>query len=385
VKAMNQYFELSIIFIARIILKLFYIFPIEKRKVIFISYAGRQFSCNPKYIFEYILDHYGDANRYIWCLNNYSLLPDKYKIKHVKTVSYLSLRYIYHIMTAGCIIQNNPPEPIFPLRKKQIFVNAFHGGGAYKIGSILVKKREYSLKVKRNIRGRMTNYVISSCEKFSSIFPSIFSVSHSKFLSIGMPRNDIFFKDISEIRKKVIDYYHLNENYKVVLYAPTYRGDHRSPDYFYAYLNIDELLQGLKKRFGHDFIVMYRGHHDYKMDEFADIISATEYPDMQELLCAADILITDYSSCMWDFSFTHKPCFLYTPDLEKYRKECGFWTQPEEWPFSIAQTNNELIENILSFDNDSYITKVEKHHQDLGSYESGDAAEKLCNYLFPKT
>jgi CDP-glycerol glycerophosphotransferase len=333
-----------------------------------------------------MVKHYDNKYEYIWCLNKNDLLPERYK--NITVVKYLSLKYMYHIMTAGFIVENNPPEPIFPKRQNQVIINTTHGAGGGKkggVGSLTTKKREFSLRIKRKIRAQMTNFVISSCKQSTHDYVHVFCIPEKKFLLIGMPRNDIFFIDTAQIKQKILDYYHIKENHKIVLYAPTYRGDPRSPDRFYTDLNMGELLQGLRKKFGYDFTVLYRGHHDYKTDEFTGIISATEYPDMQELLCTADILITDYSSCMWDFSFTYKPCFLYTPDLEKYRKECGFWTQPEEWPFPIAKTNEDLIRNILSFDNDSYITKVKKHHKDLGSYETGNAAENLYNYLFSKT
>lgn len=103
---------------------------------------------------------------------------------------------------------------------------------------------------------------------------------------------------------------------------------------------------------------------------------------MQELLCAADILITDYSSSIWDFSFTYRPCFLYAPDLAKYEAESGFFVPIEDWPFPLAETNEELIENIKNFDSKKYIEDVKKHHRDLGSYETGHATERFCKLLF---
>jgi CDP-glycerol glycerophosphotransferase len=112
------------------------------------------------------------------------------------------------------------------------------------------------------------------------------------------------------------------------------------------------------------------------------VIDVSDYPDMQDLLCAVDVLITDYSSSIWDFSFTHKPCFLYAPDLEEYKSNRDFYTPIEEWPFPLAKTNQELIENIKNFDSKEYIGKVNKHHKELGSYETGHATEHFCKLLF---
>jgi CDP-glycerol glycerophosphotransferase len=125
-------------------------------------------------------------------------------------------------------------------------------------------------------------------------------------------------------------------------------------------------------------------HYIYRSENNVSktVISVSDYPDMQELLCATDVLITDYSSCMWDFSFTYKPCFLYAPDLEEYKEARSFYTQPKEWPFSIAESNEQFIENIKNFDKETYEQAVKRHHYNLGSYETGTATEQLCNILF---
>jgi CDP-glycerol glycerophosphotransferase len=102
---------------------------------------------------------------------------------------------------------------------------------------------------------------------------------------------------------------------------------------------------------------------------------------MQELLCAADILITDYSSSMWDFSLTFKPCFIYAPDLAKYQAEQGFYIPLEQLPFPIAETNEQLAHNIRTFDPEKYKQAVKQYHSDLGSHETGTAREQFCKIL----
>ena len=111
------------------------------------------------------------------------------------------------------------------------------------------------------------------------------------------------------------------------------------------------------------------------------MINVSGYADMQELICAADVLITDYSSSVWDFSLTGKPCFIYANDLSAYKEERNFYTPIEEWPFALAETNEELHENILNFDPEVYKHKVEEHHKELGSYETGHACEALYELL----
>jgi CDP-glycerol glycerophosphotransferase len=336
-----------------------------------------------------MIGHYGSKYEYIWCLNNKGLLPEEYQKTEVRIAKYLSLNYIYCVMTAGFIIDNcGGLDVCFSARKGQMIVNTWHGGGAYKTNtgdSNDYIKRIKSSQVKLNIKAKTMRSIISSCEKFTSFTSKDSRCPENRFLPIGMPRNDIFFSGTDFAKTKVFNYYNLAKNKKMVLYAPTFRGDHREPENIEFSIGIEELLKALKIRFGAAFSFFYRSHFLLgagKDDGKYHIISASDYSDMQELLCAADVLITDYSSSIWDFSFTYKPCFLYVPDLEEYKFNRNFYTPIEEWPFPLAETNQELIENIKNFDDIEYIKNVKKHHEDLGSYETGHATERFCGLLF---
>jgi CDP-glycerol glycerophosphotransferase len=297
---------------------------------------------------------------------------------------------LFHTFTAGYIINNAAVKPYLPFRKSQIIVNTWHGGGAYKTVFVDVpayKKNIISMKAARKKTSMMVKYVISSCEKFTTVSSKVWAIPATKFLPIGMPRNDILFNIPDFVIRKIKDYFKLDDDKKIVLYAPTYRGNYRNADIMAFSLEVSSLLQSLNKRFKDNYLVLYRSHI-YNKDKSGlnkNIVSASDYHDIQELLCAADILITDYSSSIWDFSFTFKPCFIYAPDLKKYQVEQGFYTPIEDWPFPLAETNEQLIENIIKFDEEKYKQAVKRHHADLGSYEKGTACEQLCYFLFEKS
>ena len=109
--------------------------------------------------------------------------------------------------------------------------------------------------------------------------------------------------------------------------------------------------------------------------------NATDYPDMQDLLQCADVLLTDYSSCMWDFSLMHKPCFLYARDIAEYRGERDFYTPIDSWPFPLADDNDSLEQVISDFDEGQYRTDVDRHHTELGSTESGTATAQCVQRI----
>ena len=150
-------------------------------------------------------------------------------------------------------------------------------------------------------------------------------------------------------------------------------------------MDFARLKAALEARFGGEWVILLRMHYylaDRAMAAAADYLrNATEYPDMQDLLLCADVLLTDYSSCMWDFSLMEKPCFLYARDIAEYRGERNFYTPIEGWPFPLASDNGELARAIADFDEAAYRTAVHRHHKELGSTESGTAAQQCVDRI----
>ncbi len=199
-----------------------------------------------------------------------------------------------------------------------------------------------------------------------------------------MPRNDLFFdeKKMIDRRNFVRNIYGVQENDFVILYAPTFRGDVQHGS-FKNLLDIKRIKLVFEKRFSKTVKIMFRGHHYLKnMPNSSDFdFDVSDYPDMQELICGVDSLITDYSSSMWDFSFTYRPCFLFTPDLKTYSLDRSFYTTINEWGFSFAETNSDLIKNISLFNETEYIKNIKNMHRKFGSFESGNACQKLTEHL----
>ena len=112
------------------------------------------------------------------------------------------------------------------------------------------------------------------------------------------------------------------------------------------------------------------------------ILIVEDDPDIQELLCVADILITDYSSCSFDMLIAKKICILYIPDVEEYmRRERKLYFNFEELPFPKVKTKKELIEKINNLDDKIYLNKVEKFEEKIGLYENGQAAKEVVKKI----
>ena len=160
----------------------------------------------------------------------------------------------------------------------------------------------------------------------------------------------------------------------------TYRESKAASDYLF---DCKAIQSALSEKFGGNWFILFRTHYFVmnQLNNAANYIDASNYPDMQELLYAADVLITDYSSSMWDFSLTRRPCFLYATDLNYYDLDRGFYSDIHTWPYPLAESNSALIKNIKQFNNDQYQKNIQKHWDALGSYESGHACETVANYI----
>ena len=111
------------------------------------------------------------------------------------------------------------------------------------------------------------------------------------------------------------------------------------------------------------------------------IINASSYDDIQELFAASDVLITDYSDCMFEFSLMRKPVFLYTPDLESYTKSRDFYRDFKSLPYPMADTNDNLRTLILDFDNKTYDDSLTIFFEEIGVLENGTASKSVVDYI----
>lgn len=372
----KEYLKAVVTTAMRCLLRIFYLIPLKKR-IVFEAFSGKQITCNPYYIYCYMQKQYPNYE-YIWCYN-------KKGEKTIHCVPKNSFKYIYYLLTSAVYITNDTIPQYIPFRKKQMVINTWHGGGSYKrVGTELGEKCNWYNRLNLKRTSQSTTYFLSSSEVFTEAAPKSFLIPSEKILPIGMPRNDIFFnqQQMEEANRKVRSLYNIPVESFIVLYAPTFRATDFIPQ-----PDFTSITKAIKKRFKTKHVYfLLRAHHRMcslytdKQKESC-IINVSSYPYMQELLCTADILISDYSSCIWDYSFTFKPCILYVPDLSQYQSDRDFHKPIETWGFPIAQTNEEIINIIQNFDNPSFKKNMENHHSTLKSYEKGKATKLISQQI----
>lgn len=366
----------------RHILQMLFFLPVRKNRVLLSAHNGLEYYCNPKYISEYLVVHGGKDLEIIWGFNH----PENYRqIPGIKAVRFNSLTWIYYTATSSVLITNFFWPQTQPKRKGQLFISTWHGGGAYKrVGGGALYVQSDLERRGRHEKIQKVDLFLSSSRAFTEYAIRQDYRYRGEVLPCGMPRNDLFFHQEKReaAARRVRD--KLGITGYIAVYAPTFRGkDWRGGYRVCAPFPYQAVLSSLRQRFGEPAVILKRAHPGGDMADSTEenVLDVTAYPDMQELLCAADMLITDYSSSMWDFALLGRPCLLYVPDLEEYATQRGLCTPPEEWPGFVCRNEKELLAAISSLDEQACAEKAARHLQALGSYETGTATEQVCERI----
>ena len=369
-----------------IILRFFYLFPVKKNRVLFMSFEAKKYSCNPRRISEYIAKNYPGEFEIIWAIKDAESFEWLKDWGCTKVVEAYSAKFYRYALTSKVFVYNMRIPAMIPFRKSQLTMGTGHGVGAYKkllLDNPNIHNADRKIQA---LSASHTNILVSSCKYYTEYVVRGAFAHTGECIECGMPRNDELVNNHdSKMSDYIHKYYGIPKEHKIILYAPTYRKGKRNEATDYN-LDVRGIAEAAKKRFGGDWTILYRMHYFIKKRLPADcngqnIVDVTDYYDMQDLLLAADILITDYSSSVWDYSLLKRPCFLYTTDLDEYLENQGFYVDVRDWPFPLAKDNEALVDNIILFDEEDYLKAVHKHHTDLGSFDNGTATKTLADRI----
>lgn len=361
--------------------------PVKKDLVVCWSYDFKQYSCNPKALTEYILKHHPEYE-VIWVFRkkiDISSIEGK-----VKCVRFRTLEYQKVINTAEFIVTNCRTDPFSYYWKKrdgQKYIMQWHGGVALKkVEKDAESKLGYKYLTKAKNDSKACDLMISGSGNQTDLIRSAFWYD-KEILERGTPRNDIFFN--TELHKKlkaeVCEALGIPQESKLVLYAPTFRKPITIEPYR---IDWTEATEAFKKLFNSENVtIMLRLHPNLigRVDTSSlinapSVVDMTRYHDMQELLCISDVLITDYSSSMFDYSLLKRPCILYAVDLEAYDR--GYYHKFSELPYPIARSQKELMDIIESFDSHAYEESLEDFMQNtIRIYEKGEASKAQVEWM----
>jgi len=359
-------------------------FPIEDA-VLLSSFDGKQFSDSPKAIL-------GELQRRDLQLSYYCTAAKGLEIDTpgAKTVQFGSRIYIELLARARYVVTNSHLPPFVKRRKRQVIVQTWHGTPLKKLVNDVHRSDLVWRALIKNVAKEVPAWsVLVSPNSFSTAaFRSAFGYS-GKVLESGYPRNDYLYrKDKREITAKVREELDLPPNRKIILYAPTFRENKRYGPGRYAYDSpID--FTALKRALSEEYVLLVRNHY-YVVDGVPGagdgfVWDVSQYPNLEELLVAADILITDYSSLMFDYAHLGRPMLFFTYDLAEYRDNLrGFYFDFEhEAPGPLIGDTPELVQAIKNIDVviAAYRDRFDRFREKFTELDDGNAAERVVDEM----
>ena len=353
------------------------VFPLSHNKVMIFNYDGKGFGDNGKYIAQQLIKRNPNV-RVIWPVKGKC---NNKKIANVSFIRYRSLAFFYHLATSRCWVSNYRMPLYVRKRKGQLYVQTWHGCVALK-------------RIEKDAEELLGNWYVDQAMHDSQLIDVM--ISNGSFCTrmyknafwydgvikeYGSPRLKPLFIDNSNLKKIISRDYHFSNEKKVVLYAPTFRDDHDLSIYD---IDVKRIEMQLKRSFGGDWVVLFRLHPSLAGNVTVQRdcgIDVSDYPDMYELLAISDVLITDYSSTMFEFGYQSKTVLLYMPDMDKYIKDRNFYFDIKDLPYPMSTSQDELIELIKRFDKSEYDVKVKEFNESLGIKEDGKASERVSSMI----
>ena len=249
-------------------------------------------------------------------------------------------------------------------KKKTVYLNTWHGTGPKKGGNAVKHRKDYDFS--------RVDIFCCDGEYTHKIFSKWWNVQEDSIFWCGRPREDELVAYTDNDRTQIRYNLKIPSNKKMILYMPTGRESGSKV------LNYSVWQEALEK----NYVLFVRAHHlslddVLKKGEGSFLIDATSYPNINELYCAADILISDYSSAFFDFGLLNKPMYCYAYDYEQYRDEYGLFMDLEkEFPNGIKRTEQEVIDAIIKMDYEAECNKISSYVKQYVAHP--ESATKCC-------
>lgn len=354
---------------------------IEKNKVFFISDVRENIEGNFEYIWKY-LDEY-KYNKVVY------LKGDRRNNGGILSFN----RMIYDFTTSEVILLEDyfRYTSFVRLKKEQELCQLWHACGAYKKFGYSRLNGNENIKIHQGYK-KYTK-VITSAEAIRENYAEAFGISIEKTKATGVPRTDVFFDEQCKAEKcaKFYEEYPELKNKKIILFAPTYRGK-RAEDASYEFgeIEFESLYQQLKE----EYVIIFKWHpalynnlkrkHILVYDEskYKDFFyDMSEKREVNDLLFVADILVTDYSSVIFDYALLNKPIIYFMYDIEQYEGGRGLYYELEEYLYGpIVKTTNDLIMAIKEEKN--FKIERQKFRDKFMSACDGCATERVCQWIW---
>lgn len=373
----NQLIKNIYVFLGSVFFKfLSFFISTNSNLVLFVPNTGSTFSGSPRDIYEF-MQMQNDFREYecLWAFNEPKFMSEKFGLNTVKLDS---ITYFIATLKAKYWIADINVERGLKYKKKEtIFLNTWHGVALKKIGNDDSKSAKYDYSD--------ITYLCVSGSHDKKVFRSALKASDKSFLECGMPRNDRLFKVSEQERLELRKKFNIPPEKKVISYIPTWRDSHDNGKTFS--LEIKANFKMWEEVLGDEFVLLFRAHHrttSLMNIEFTDFLrDYSNYPDLNDILIVSDVLITDYSSVVFDYSILGKPFVCFAYDYEDYLQERGCYFDPKVvFPQGILTNEAEVINQLKTMDVTRESENTKEIYKQFMNYSEGNATRICVEKIF---
>ena len=352
--------------------------PLDEKTILFEAYWGAKYQCNPRYLYEYI-DRNHPEYTCIWSFED-ERTPI---VGNGRRVRKYSREYYRCLATAKYLVNNVNFENEYVKREGQIEIQTMHGTPYKSLGfDVAADFPTEEHKIKYLKRNKRWNYLVVQ-GKFSEEMAWQWFRFDKTMLRTGYPRTDGLFHVSEEEKQELKQRLGLPQDKEIILYAPTFRreGIYEMP------LDLERLRRELSER----YILLIRLHHfvakSYQVPaDNSFIFDFGGYNNIEDLFKVTDLLVTDYSSIMFDYALTGKPMIFHTYDLDDYVNDLrgSYFDIAEEAPGAITRTDDELLAAIGSLQAGEVPEKarIDRFRERYLTYENEASSEVIFQKVF---
>lgn len=322
--------------------------PVREDVILYESFFGKQITCNPYALFtELLADPKYKDYTHVWSVARDVHIPlwmrNMDNVVFAPRGSHLNRRYL---ATAKYLVNNVTFPPFFVRRPEQRYLNTWHGTPMKTLGKDVGTGILEHRNVSRNLL--QATHILTPNEHTTNVLlerSDVLSLVTAKVGYTGYPRTDLTVNMDGHRRADILRALGIatNDPRRIVLYAPTWRGGTTS-----QHFDTDRLSTDLGALAELDCLVLFQGHHLSVSLLPADlpVHMVNEEINVNELLAVVDVLITDYSSIMFDFFATGRPVICYTYDLEDYIAERGLYFTPAQLGLIEVHSSRDLVASV---------------------------------------
>ena len=352
-----------------------------KKKILFSSFGGRGFNDSPYALYRRISeDERFDDYELVWAF----VSPENHTVPRGRTVKIDTPAFFKELLSSEIWVSNAGIDRGIEIsRRKHISVETWHGTPIKKIGddsndNTALNENKLREKDSTTIRCAQSEYDLE-------IFERVLNATRDSFLLCDLPRNDeLCDSDIAERKKRIRKAFDISDGKKVLLYMPTYR------EYWQDKSGLTEMKQFInverwEAELGDKYVLLIRAHYavnkhiDFQNSLFVRDVS--DYSNLNDLFIVSDILISDYSSAMIDYSILDRPILCYAMDYDEYLLKRGTYVDINSFlPCPVDKDEMVLIDRIKHLNYESYSQRSREFHEKYAPH-AGHATEAVIEEI----